>query len=245
MKAGQMPHATGMRVAEQKRNRRGLGVLSLTIVVAVLNGVPFSQAGAEVYTGTTVHGIRWYSDTAPVQGPYQVVPSSIPRLEAEPPVASTPTNIAVEGDAVATPKRKSKVKASSRQKPSRRKQFRQQPSRQKNAATSAAKSKVKSTSTLASPTSTTAYASRSKSSRSVSPRNTNPRSSRPRKPRRIVMSQRERQAVAQQRRCQRYDLSLRKIHAEMRAGYRAAKGRKLRERRKELQALQFAECPIR
>ena len=59
------------------------------------------------------------------------------------------------------------------------------------------------------------------------------------------MSQRERQAAALQRRCKRYDLTLRKIQAELRAGYRAAQGRKLRQRRKELQAMQFAECPIR
>lgn len=250
MKAGQKPHATGMRVVEQQRHRRGWGALLISIMGVVSVGVPCSQAVAEVYTGTNAYGIRWYSDKAPVQGRYQVVPSSIPRLEAEPPVVSTPTNMAVEGDATATPKRKPKVKANALQKQSRRKQSRQQssqqqPSQQKAAMTSATKSRVKSSSAMRSLPSTMANASRSKSARSLSSRNTNLRSSSQRKPRRTVMSQRERQAAALQRRCQRYDLSLRKIQSELRAGYRAAKGRKLRQRRKELQAMQFAECPIR
>lgn len=232
MKSGQITHSTGLRVAAPGRNRLTLGYLPLSIVV-LLNGLPFSPACAEVYTGTNAHGIRWYSDTAPVQGPYQVVTSSIPRLEAEPAVVSPSPNMAAEGDASATSKRKTKPKSQ------------RKPSRKKAAAKPAKKSKAKSVSSLPSSRVTAGNVSRSNKYRNFTQHMATQSKVSPRKPRRPAMSQRARQAAALQRRCQRYDLSLRKIQSELRAGYRAAQGRKLRQRRKELQALQFAECPIR
>lgn len=48
--------------------------------------------------------------------------------------------------------------------------------------------------------------------------------------------------TSQQKRCLQYDRALRKIRAQLRAGYHEPQGRKLHNRRRELEAKQFEDC---
>ncbi len=47
------------------RGRRGIWTVGITCLIAAL--LP-EVVGADVYTGVSVHGIRWFSDVAPVDG---------------------------------------------------------------------------------------------------------------------------------------------------------------------------------
>lgn len=60
-----------------------------------------------------------------------------------------------------------------------------------------------------------------------------------------TMTHQARQAARLRQHCQSVEQALRKINAQMRAGYRARQGQRLRQRRQALLDQQFADCPTR
>lgn len=213
---------------------------------------------ADIYTGTNAHGIRWFSDTPPVTGePYRQIrqaathPKTIAQNAAEPPTetltqAEQPTDEGALSQRPVPPS--TDVSPANPVKPAR--------TTQTAARSSAGRSKagIKPSTSNAAPTSKAAKrsTSRARAQRAKAAtlaRVTNPQSARRSTAtdtrQRRAQAKRAQEAARREKRCQRYEHDLRKIQAQLRAGYTAAQGRKLRMRRSDLKERQFTECPTR